>query len=183
MNGQPRAKPREGFPPGRSTLHLDTMPKEAASPAAENRRAMLVKLEQTDMNIMRDHARACHPEECCGVVLGLLARDAIQITDVLCAQNIAEGDRRRRYQIEWSVLFQAYRQARGSGHRVVGFFHSHPDGTRSPSATDQAEALPDHLYLILPVDDAVAGDPSSWLARGGTFDPCPMLVQGGPVAR
>lgn len=143
---------------------------------------MLVELKQTDFNIMRDQASACHPEECCGVLLGLRSRDAIQITDVLCAPNIAEGDRRRRYQIDWSVLFQAYRQAREGGERVVGFFHSHPDGKPSPSATDQAKALLDHLYLIVPVKDAVAGEPSGWFARDDAFDPCLLFVQGSPAA-
>jgi proteasome lid subunit RPN8/RPN11 len=44
----------------------------------------------------------------------------------------------------------AIREARASGHRVVGVYHSHPDGSSKPSRTDIAEAsYSEYVYAIV----------------------------------
>jgi proteasome lid subunit RPN8/RPN11 len=140
---------------------------------------MVVLVSQADVEWMLGHAAAWLPREGCGVLIGRRKADSLRISAVIGAANIAEGDRRRRYQISWDALFEAYRTAERSGQDVVGFFHSHPDGTDHPSRADQAEALMNHLYLILPLArDGIVAPQSSGRAPVGANRLDPSAVWG-----
>lgn len=78
-----------------------------------------------------------------------------RVSEVVAAPNIATGDRKSAYQINWQTLFSTIRAARATGDEIVGFYHSHPDGAQEPSLRDHHEAWLDHSYLILraPFDD------------------------------
>ena len=116
------------------------------------------------------HALEALPEECCGVLLGPTRTDPPRVAQMVRAENIAEGDRTTAYQIDWQTLFAVTKATRNSEERIVGFFHSHPDGSRSPSARDLADAWIDFSYVIVSVD-ALAGTVSrvtSWRIPPGT---------------
>ena len=85
------------------------------------------------------------PREACGLLFG--SDDAI--TAMQAVENVAE-DPERRFEIEPAVLFAALRAERGGGARIAGYWHSHPSGDATPSATDAAMAQPDgKLWLIV----------------------------------
>ena len=47
------------------------------------------------------------------------------------------------------MQFDLLRRLRGTQTRIIGCFHSHPDGAPEPSATDRASAFEsDFLWLI-----------------------------------
>ena len=67
--------------------------------------------------------------------------------------------------------FAAIREARASGHRVVGVYHSHPDGSSTPSKTDIAEAsYSEYVYAIVAVTVDVAAVRFFWLEAGNFLE-------------
>ena len=84
-------------------------------------------------------------QECCG----LLAGDGDVITRVLAARNAAEN-KTKNYEIAPEELFRLMREIRGAGLRLMGIYHSHPNGRNEPSARDIERAYyPDVAYFIL----------------------------------
>lgn len=74
------------------------------------------------------------------------AADAI--TAMQAVENVAEAPE-RRFEIDPGALFAALRAERAGGPKIVGYWHSHPNGEATPSATDAAMAEPDgKLWLI-----------------------------------
>ncbi len=105
------------------------------------------------------HAEAAAPDEACGLLIGT-GSDILSATP---AANVA-ADPSRSFEIDPATLLRVHREGRGQGRRVVGWYHSHPNGSAHPSATDAARAVEDgKLWLI-----AAAGVVSAWRAeRGG----------------
>ena len=64
------------------------------------------------------------------------------------AANVAE-DASRRFLIDPQAQFDLMRGLRGTERRLIGCYHSHPDGEAKPSATDGAHAYEaGFLYVI-----------------------------------
>jgi proteasome lid subunit RPN8/RPN11 len=110
--------------------------------------------------IAMEAARAL-PAEACGVLLGALQADVIQIRSHRPVQNIA-GDGVREYAIPGDVVLTMQRAAEREGLDVVGFYHSHPNGPAGPSARDLTGAWPGYVYVIA---DARTGGVTAWLLR------------------
>lgn len=134
---------------------------------------MLKTIQMSDSihELLVDEARNAYPEECCGILVGRERRRKIDILRVVCAENITQGDRCRSYQVDWRVLFSTVRETRAGHDRIVGFYHSHPDGTISPSARDQAEVWIDYSYVIVTLSAGAHLATSSWrvVAAGRPF--------------
>ena len=91
------------------------------------------------------HARAALPAECCGLLLGTES----VVEEARPARNVSDRPT-VRFVIDPQDHFDALREGRRHGLKVVGFYHSHPQSPAEPSETDQAEAAyPDHLCLIV----------------------------------
>jgi proteasome lid subunit RPN8/RPN11 len=96
-------------------------------------------------------AQKAFPCECCGLLIGRQAGTTKHIDRIIPAANIADGDRTRRYRIDWETLSLLIpgRRPLGPQEQVLGFYHSHPHGPADPSPSDHALAWPDRLYLIV----------------------------------
>lgn len=93
-------------------------------------------------------ASRAYPNECCGLIEGDDTPHGWRALVIHDAKNFAD-DPRRRFLIDPQAQFDLMRRLRGSNTRIIGCFHSHPDGEAEPSATDRAEAYEtDFLYLI-----------------------------------
>ena len=102
--------------------------------------------------VILGHARAAYPEECCGILLGSPGSDAAPPRTVQLAvpcRNAHQGDRRRRFLIDYRDQLAAQKRARAEGLEILGFFHSHASGPAYFSATDLAEALPRYSNLVV----------------------------------
>jgi proteasome lid subunit RPN8/RPN11 len=97
------------------------------------------------------HAQKQPCEECCG----LLAGDGRIITRAFAARNAAE-EKTKNYEMAPEELFRLMREIRGAGLRLMGIYHSHPNGKNEPSARDIERAYyPEAAYLVLsPHEDA-----------------------------
>lgn len=130
---------------------------------------------------MSAHAERVYPEECCGLMLGQIARsaeDAFLVREVLellplenrwraeCPCESAAASQRltraRRYAIDPKDMLRSQKQAREKGLNIIGIYHSHPDHTAEPSECDRAQAWPDYIYTIVSVMKGRAVDTLHW---------------------
>jgi proteasome lid subunit RPN8/RPN11 len=112
--------------------------------------------------VLRAASRA-YPNECCGLIEGSDADDGWRASAIHEAQNIAD-DKARRFLIDPKLQFDLMRRLRESQARMIGCFHSHPDGRPEPSATDRVEAYEDgFVYLI------AAGAPDVFTLKAYVF--------------
>jgi desampylase len=98
-------------------------------------------------SVLQAAARA-YPNEACGLIEGIDTKDGWRALTIHEAVNVAD-DPARRFLIDPEAQFALLRKLRGSERRIIGCFHSHPNGRAEPSATDRASAYEsDFLYLI-----------------------------------
>lgn len=117
-----------------------------------------------------DHARREYPCECCGILIGRHEDDETRVERAVEAENIAENDRRKSYQIDWRTLLATTRSVRATREQIVGFYHSHPDGSSRPSRSDRQEAWLDHTYLILSMRDGLCAAVTAWRVHSQDTD-------------
>ena len=91
------------------------------------------------------HAQDCLPEECCGVLIG--AGSSVYRT--VAVENASPQNRRREYLAAPQAILESWLAARADGLEIVGYYHSHPSGSATPSALDRREAWPGTSYVIL----------------------------------
>ena len=93
-------------------------------------------------------ARAAHPRECCGILLG----EGDRIDQVVPTANVHPAPD-THFEIDPQALIDAHRAARSGGPQVMGYYHSHPAGAAVPSETDRAMAARDgKLWAIISAD-------------------------------
>jgi len=121
-------------------------------------------IDQTDVVLgttlheeIRDFAALKWPEEACGLLIAAIDTPN-RIDRVVVARNVAE-DPLTTFEIDPQTLIETHRTARQKGARVVGCFHSHPNGKALPSTTDRARADQNgFLWLIIATEDNHAGE-------------------------
>jgi proteasome lid subunit RPN8/RPN11 len=107
-------------------------------------------LSTADRNELVREAAAASPEECCGILLGRRAdAESKVVEEVRPVPNTSGTDRRNSYAIDSLAVLAARERGRALGRDVVGFYHSHPDGSLRPSRRDRTEAWPGASYIIV----------------------------------
>lgn len=99
---------------------------------------MELEVSSTLIDHLLANARAAHPLEACGLLLG---RGAL-IEEVRACANV-HPEPARQFEIDPQALVNAHRAARAGGPKVLGYYHSHPSGPSAPSVTDRAHATGD----------------------------------------
>lgn len=105
-------------------------------------------------------------QEVCGLLFGTENR----IDHAEPVRNVAERPK-DSFEIDPRALFAALRAERAGGPRLIGHYHSHPNGSAEPSARDAAAAEPGKYWLVI-------GDGTArlWLAKQGGFTEVQMIV-------
>lgn len=139
---------------------------------------MSLYISQTDLDRLLEEARAALPEECCGLLIGRRDEGDAHVDRIIPAGNIAEADRSKNYQIDWLTLFQTIRRTRDDKDGIIGFYHSHPDGSATPSTRDTESAWIDHSYIIVATGKDAPSAPVSWRIPtcGTRFEKEPIVV-------
>lgn len=107
-----------------------------------------VKIKRHVVAGIENHAQACSPHECCG----LLSGPGEVIEQLHRLTNIAQTPQ-TRYFAEPGELVQAHRLIRLRGERLMGIYHSHPRSPAYPSPIDVEQAYyPDVVYFIIALD-------------------------------
>ena len=100
---------------------------------------------------------ASAPHEACGLLFGTADR----IVEATVARNVA-AEPMRRFEIDPAHLFDAHRRSRAGSLALHGCWHSHPDGSLTPSRHD-ADGVADlsWLWLIATADGIAAWQPAA----------------------
>lgn len=116
---------------------------------------MEVRISSDQRQQLLDWAAEAAPEECCGLLFG----ENGVIAGMELVANVA-ADPTQTFEIDPKSLIAAEKSARGGERPIAGYFHSHPGGDCSPSATDAAQAAPDgRIWLII-----AKGEMAAWQA-------------------
>jgi len=135
----------------------------------------VIALPRRLLDEIRRRAEAAYPEECCGLLLGHeQGKDRIVVSAAVASANLA-AEPQRHFEVD-PALYLRLRLAAAtelSGARLIGLYHSHPEGGAMPSASDAAQAWQEGwIWLIVPLASGHAGTPGAFrLARmGGPFE-------------
>ena len=116
---------------------------------------MVVSIAPAARSTLLAHAEADPGREVCGLLLGQPGR----IEAALSTTNVA-ADPARNFEIDPALLLRAHRDARGDRRRIIGHYHSHPNGDGRPSRRDAARASENgQIWLII-----AAGTVTAWQA-------------------
>ncbi len=103
-----------------------------------------------------DAAEAAWPAECCGLLVGRSRGRDIHVAEVAPSDNVAASGH-DRFEVDPALRLGLEKRLRGGRDRVVGLYHSHPNGSAMPSATDLGSIWePDLIWLITGVLDGQA---------------------------
>lgn len=128
---------------------------------------MPIEVSSAAIADMLAEAERAHPRECCGILLG--GGEAIRA--IRPARNV-HPDPFGHFEIDPQVLIDAHREERDGGPRVVGYYHSHPNGRAEPSATDRAMAASDGAIWAVVATGRVA----LWRLGDAGFEPLPYVA-------
>lgn len=137
---------------------------------------MLVTISSETMAAIRAHAAETPDIEVCGLLFG----DVGEITGAQRCANVADSPA-TSFEVDPAALIAAYKAQRSGGARLIGHYHSHPNGVCAPSETDRAAALDVGRYWMI-----VAGDEVGlWRVDvvGTTLTPLPLREREGPTAK
>lgn len=117
-----------------------------------------MRLSRAALRALRAAAARALPDECCGALLACAGEPTV-VRRVVRLPNRAP-DPRRGYLIPADSVRRVEAAAARAGLLVIGFFHSHPDGSALPSRRDLADAWPGYLYMIVPA--VPCARPTAW---------------------
>lgn len=119
--------------------------------------------------LLESWAAGAYPDEACALIVG--TGDPPAITRLVPCANIAE-DRRRRFEVDPAARIRLEIALRGTAERIVGVWHSHPNGRPEPSATDAAMIYePDLIWLITAVAPPAQPVTRAFRPHGAGFQP------------
>ncbi len=140
--------------------------------------ALTVVLSRAQVEAIQAHAKATFPEECCGFLVGPNAEPR-RVASLRRATNVVDTNRERRYVIDPREFLALEKEIRGTGHEVLGYYHSHPNHPAEPSEFDRSHAWPWYSYVILSIVDRTPADLRAWVLDGttSTFGPEPVRIE------
>jgi proteasome lid subunit RPN8/RPN11 len=142
---------------------------------------MAIIFSSAQIQAISTHAEAIYPEECCGILLGKIAkldRTVIEVIQTINAwvpadrvnestpNNELDRSKQSRYTIAPPDIFQAQKRGRGLDLEIIGFFHSHPDHPAIPSTCDRDQAWEVYSYPIISVMQGRVRNIQSWILDG-----------------
>ncbi|RBQ31571.1 hypothetical protein CRU92_04995 [Arcobacter sp. FW59] len=122
-------------------------------------RRFMITISKNLMEQINKHAQKDYPYECCGILLGKFNDGNKSVSEVIEITNEREDENKHnRYLIPSKKVLETELYAIKNGLDIVGFYHSHPNYSATPSQFDIDHALPVYTYLIVSVYDAKAVD-------------------------
>ena len=130
----------------------------------------MIELPKPLLKRIVEAAVSSYPEESCGLLVGhARASGDLEVTRIEASPNLAEGDRRRCFEVDPKLRFDLMAELEGGSERIVGHYHSHPAESARPSKHDIEMAWePDMVWLITAVRDGQAVETAAFrLDRSG----------------
>jgi proteasome lid subunit RPN8/RPN11 len=124
----------------------------------------MIKLNQNQIDEIRQHGERDYPYECCGLLIGRFSEEGRKVVvETYQISNAREEEaKRNRFLIRPEELMRGERHAREQQLDVIGFYHSHPDDQAIPSRYDLEHAWPVYSYIIVSVGEGRADKLLAW---------------------
>lgn len=118
----------------------------------------MIVVAPATLKAITDAAEAAYPDECCGLLVGRPGPGGTTVVGrAEPSRNLAEGDRRRSFEVDPQARFDLMRRLEGTPEHIVGLYHSHPGAPAEPSPRDLERAWePDLVWLITAVHQGQA---------------------------
>jgi len=129
---------------------------------------MNLKLSRDFLNAIDEHALLNFPRECCGLLLGKFDKNAIEVKEVVEAENVLGSP--FAFEVEAELVFKTIRRADERGLELVGIYHSHPNIAAYVSSHDSEimKLWPGVAWLIISAaKERVIGRKAYVLKDGG----------------
>ncbi len=133
-------------------------------------------LSRSDLGLIEACAKSCLPRESCGIILGTQTDDGWRVTGIAESRNIAPPDRNDRFEIDPALLLSTQKAARAGGPRMIGVYHSHPNGRAEPSETDLATVWQTGMIWIISAVDMERMETRAYLRHESGFIAVPLYV-------
>jgi proteasome lid subunit RPN8/RPN11 len=126
----------------------------------------MIKLSAEHVEAIRKHGERTYPEECGGLLLGVVEGDVRVVREVLPLENVRKDSRHNRVEISPLDYSRAEREAAKRDLGVWGYYHSHPNHPAVPSGFDLDHApFTEWSYLIVSVQAGRAEEVRAWTVR------------------
>ena len=139
----------------------------------------MISITSKQLNQIYNHAFRIYPEECCGLLLGVINNNHKQIIEVYPTKNNwtfeetqilsnitnnskKELSKHNRFSIAPSILVKVQKEARKRQLQIIGVYHSHPDHIAVPSEFDREIAWTEYSYIIVSVTSNQVNEVTSW---------------------
>lgn len=141
---------------------------------------MRLRLTAAQASSLAQLAEAAYPREACALMVGREHGDGmIEVAEIVMGDNVATSPE-REFEFDPAIHIALLRRLRESHatERLIGHWHSHPNGRAEPSAQDAAMANdPALVWLISAVADGKAGAPRAFECNpDGGFTPLPLEI-------
>lgn len=125
-----------------------------------------MKLKREDYDQIVDHAKACVPEEACGLLAGVITDDGDkEVRKVYMIENIDHTN--EHFSMDPRDQLAAIKDMRKNGLTPLGNWHSHPETPSRPSDEDKRLANDSKAsYVILSLMDTDHPDINSFHITG-----------------
>jgi len=137
----------------------------------------MLTIKNIDLQQIYNFVKKNYPEECCGILLGIINNENKIVKKIFTAENINKDRRQDRYEINPKDFLKAEIYAKENNLQIVGFFHSHPDHPALASATDLSLAWETYSYLIVSVSKNGIEDNKSWKMENNNFKEEEIQIQ------
>lgn len=109
---------------------------------------MTVKIDRKDFEKIVKHAKACLPEEACGLIAGVETDGEKEIREVYLLTNTDHSS--EHFTLDPKEQLAAVKDMRANSLKPLGNWHSHPETPSRPSEEDKRLAFDSRAsYLIL----------------------------------
>ncbi len=155
---------------------------------------MILHLDSDQQQAIANHATSTYPEECCGLLLGVVESEPIPckiVVDIRATENVWTASdenlvnvpagwdvsQHKHFAIDPREMLQVQREARDLHLDIIGVYHSHPNYPATPSEMDRMCAWAHYSYIIVSVQHDKVIDLRSWsLNDNRQFQPEDILI-------
>ncbi|MEQ1888781.1 MAG: M67 family metallopeptidase [Alphaproteobacteria bacterium] len=129
-----------------------------------------------DISRIEAIAKSELPRECCGIMLGSLSGNGWVVSGIEESRNVADQDRNDRFEIDPALLLRIQKAARLGLPRMIGVYHSHPNGGAEPSQTDMATAWQTGMIWLITAVGLERIETRAYLREAAGFVPVPLQI-------
>lgn len=128
--------------------------------------------------VITGHCLASAPEEACGILAGRQNGARREVLRTVPCRNIHSGDRRKHFLIDPEEQIAVQRETREAGLEILGFYHSHHNGSAAMSDEDRMQAHPHVSNLILAFLAGAFTEARSWrIGASGAPEEEPVSIE------